>query len=65
MEIKSPQILKSIVKNLTQFNPINAKYNVQVQIQMFMIIKTTCLLCVIDPDFENNVKFNYTGLEFD
>ncbi|XP_072403334.1 uncharacterized protein [Diabrotica undecimpunctata] len=65
VEIKCPQTNKTVANYLTKDNKITAKYNAQVQLQMFMFAKKKCLFCVADPEFENNSNFNYTWVDYD
>lgn len=65
VEIKCPETVECAANYLTQYNTITAKYNAQVQLQMFMSNTSKCLFCVTDPDFENNSKFHYNWVEFD
>lgn len=65
VEVKCPTSEKSISFYLTKDKRISAKYNAQVQLQMFLLNKTKCLFCIADPDFENNSKLQYIWVDYD
>nr|CAH7746889.1 unnamed protein product [Callosobruchus chinensis] len=52
LKIKCPQHEKNIRNYLSTDNKITAKYNAQVQLQMFLLNKKKCLFCLANPNFE-------------
>lgn len=64
IEIKCP-LNEKTYKNYVKNGSATEKYNVQMQVQMYLSQKKKCLYCVADPDFSNNKKVEIINVSFD
>ncbi|KAL4721614.1 hypothetical protein ACJJTC_011667 [Scirpophaga incertulas] len=64
IEIKCPSS-ENTFKNYINTKNITAKFNAQVQLQMFALGFKKCLFCVADSDFENNKRVEVVKVDYD
>jgi hypothetical protein len=65
LEIKCPFSLKSKWSYINAKDKISAKCVAQMQLQMFLSNRKSCLFCVAEPDFEISCKVSIREVKFD
>jgi hypothetical protein len=65
LEIKCPFSLKSKLSYINAKDEISAKCVAQMQLQMFLSNRKSCLFCVAEPDFEISCKVSIREVKFD
>ncbi|KAK4887514.1 hypothetical protein RN001_003785 [Aquatica leii] len=65
VEVKRPSTRKAIGYYLTTDGKIAAKYKAQVQLQMHILKKKSCIFVVTDPEFEQNKKLTNISIPYD
>lgn len=63
IEIKCPSSSKTY-KNYVKNGEATEKYFAQMQLQMYLTQKKTCVFCVADPDYCNNKKVTLINVPF-